>query len=206
MYEHLDLLEQNTGIHITRLSPPAGKDFHYYLTKHKRSYSKSQLRLLVNGFGWVAKSGRRWCTNQFKRMPSEQYLDKKYGKYNYCLYISIAADEPQRARKDLLDAGLVRYPLMELGITEEEALSLCYCEGYMWGGLYEKRPRVSCWCCPMQNLDSLYQLYCDYPDKWKLLLQWDAETYNTFRPDYKLTTLDKIFKQIKENNCVCVQS
>ena len=47
----------------------------------------------------------------------------------------------------------VRYPLIEWGVTEAEALQYCYDKGYDFGGIYEWMPskRVSCYKCPKQS-------------------------------------------------------
>lgn len=189
MYKHLDLLEQNTGVKITRLKPE--HDFHYYLTQHKRTASKSPIKSQLSGYGWPNSRGR-WCTALFKREAARRYLKAKYGAWCDC--IGIASDEAHRVDKERLKAGSVRYPLIEAGFTEADAFLLCKLKGYTWEGLYNHRARVSCWCCPLQGLDDLYYLHEQYPEKWQLLMQWDAETYNNFRNDYKLKTLDIAFK------------
>ena len=59
-------------------------------------------------------------------------------------FIGIAADETHRCKDDPHNC----YPLVEWGITETQALQLCYNRGYDWGGLYEIYRRASCWCFP----------------------------------------------------------
>ena len=42
--------------------------------------------------------------------------------------IVLTADEPNRIKGEC-------YPLVDWGITEREALQICYDRGYEWGGL-----------------------------------------------------------------------
>lgn len=41
--------------------------------------------------------------------------------------------------------------------------------------------RVSCWCCPLQNLDSLRSLRRTHPELWKQLMEMDDKSFNSFR-------------------------
>lgn len=192
MYRHLDQVEAYTGLKITRLKPP--KDFYFYLTQHIRTKARSPIKAQLKGFGWPNPRGR-WCTALFKRDAANAYLKAKYK--NWCSCIGIAADEAERQNPDLLKQGRVRYPLIEWNVTEEQALNYCKSKGFTWGGLYSERKRVSCWCCPLQGIGDLYQLYRHHPDKWGRLKAWDKETYNSFRNDYKLRTLDIVFKHMQ---------
>ena len=143
MYEHLNEVEQKTGIKITRLKPD--RDYHFNLTEYIITRTKSKLKEGIKGYGWCSpRQQARWCTVLFKRQASAKYLNAKYGKGNYCNVIGIALDEEKRCQHDLLKAGVVRYPLIEHGFTEEMALNYCKSIGYTWGGLYEKFKRVSC--------------------------------------------------------------
>lgn len=88
--------------------------------------------------------------------------------------VGIAADEPKRIRDK-------RYPLVEYGVTEAEALAYCYDRGYDWGGLYEEFKRVSCWCCPLQSLAELRVLRRSHPELWARLIEMDDRSCNSFR-------------------------
>jgi len=71
-------------------------------------------------------------------------------------------------------------------MTETDCLQYCYDRGYNWGGLYEHFKRVSCWCCPLQSLEELRQLYKYYPELWQKLKEWDKRTWRNFRADYSV--------------------
>ena len=62
---------------------------------------------------------------------------------------------PQMSRSG---SKIERYPLMDWGITEKEALRICYDRGYDFGGLYQIYRRCSCWCCPLQGIGELRKL------------------------------------------------
>ena len=67
-----------------------------------------------------------------------------------------------------------RYPLIEYGITEADAIKYCRKLGYTWGGLYDIFNRVSCWCCPLQSIKDLRKLRKHRPELWAKLLEMDA--------------------------------
>lgn len=81
-------------------------------------------------------------------------------------YVGIAADEVKRCKQE-------QYPLVEWGITEAQALQICYNHGFDFGGLYEIYHRVSCWCCPLQRIDELRKLRHHHPQLWEKLREMD---------------------------------
>ena len=110
------------------------------------------------------------------------------------LQAGIAADEAWRCK----DA---RYPLIEWGVTEAEALRGCYDRGFTFGGLYDIYRRCSCWCCPFQRIEELRNMRCFHPDLWKKLMEMDrraiAQFGNTplgsFKPSWTVEKLDQRF-------------
>ena len=69
---------------------------------------------------------------------------------------------------------------MEWGITEAEALQICYDRGFDWNGLYEIYHRCSCWCCPFQRIDELRKLRRHRPELWKKLREMDERALGQF--------------------------
>jgi len=126
------------------------------------------------GKGWP-RFNLRWCTG-LKQDTIRKYLkDKK----PYLNYIGITADEASwRLNKPKSN---YRYPLVELGITEKECLQICYKHGFTWDGLYNYMDSTSCWCCPLQPLRSLKNLYINFPDLWEKLTQMAARTPTPFK-------------------------
>jgi 3'-phosphoadenosine 5'-phosphosulfate sulfotransferase (PAPS reductase)/FAD synthetase len=88
-----------------------------------------------------------------------------------------------------------RYPLVEWGVTEADALAYCYKRGFTWGGLYHFFSRVSCFCCPLQPLDELRTLRGYFPDLWQRMLvmeSWLPENRRRFK-DSSVSALDARF-------------
>jgi len=178
MYEHIDMLEKDTGVRVTRLHPRRPLEYLMFdrrLTRGKREGER--------GYGW-ARPNARWCTAQ-KQTAMNAYAKKLDG----VTCVGIAADESRP-----LDEGK-RYPLVEWGVTEADALAYCHERGYDWGGLYERKKRVSCWCCPLQSLNDLRVLRETHPRLWDELMLMDRYTCNTFRIDYSAKELDERFSK-----------
>lgn len=172
MYEHIDRLETDTGLRFTRL----GMDFDWLMFDKpiKSKYGGS-------GYGWP-RANARWCT-ACKQATIESVL--RY-RADVVSCVGIAADETHRVRDK-------RYPLVELGVTESDALSYCYERGYTWGGLYEHFHRVSCWCCPLKSLDECRALRKFHPELWSELMQMDERARNDYRNDYTVKQLEERF-------------
>lgn len=133
----------------------------------------------------------RWCTGMLKIRIINDYLKKLRESYTLIEYVGVAADETERIKEK-------RYPLVEWGMTEKDCLAYCYERGFSWGGLYELFDRVSCWCCPLQGLKGLRNLYKHFPDLWQQLQTWDEVTWRQFRKDYSVRELAWRFEFEKE--------
>lgn len=167
MYEHLakvdEYLYRERGLHITTLRHPKGFEYLMFDKPVKRSEKWNHIH--PNGYGWSSMH-TRWCTGELKTHLINKEVKRIKGEYHALHYVGIAADEAQRCKKE-------RYPLVEWGITEAQALQICYNHGFDFGGLYEIYHRVSCWCCPLQRIDELRKLRCHHPELWERLLDMD---------------------------------
>ena len=179
MYEHLAKLDEylyrERGIHLTILRHPKG--FEYLMfeeKKQKRSSIENRQRLGVPiyGNGWPGVKVR-WCTGQLKTHLINKEVNRLKGDYHAVHYVGIAADEPERIKNE-------QYPLVDWGITEAEALKICYARGYSWGGLYEIYHRCSCWCCPLQRINELRKLRHHHPELWDKLRSMDQRAIAQF--------------------------
>ena len=184
MYDHVDKVEAYIGRKITRLK--SDKTFEYYLFEYT---PKKLAEQGLQGKGFPS-AHIRWCTNYLKTSQIDKFLRKHK---NAVQYIGIAADEPKRIKGK-------KYPLVEWGWTEADALQYCYDKGFDWGGLYQHFNRVSCWCCPLQNLNSLRTLRHNFPDLWAKLLEWQTRTWRKFRADYSVQELEDKFAKEDEKN------
>ena len=192
MYNHIKKVEEYIGRKITVLRNEKGL-FEYWLLHHVKTRGKYKGQ---QGYSW-ADHRARWCTAMLKVQVSNKYIKSKYKDYQVILYQGIAVDETERLdRKSGSEIGsIVRYPLAEWNMTEQDALNYCYSKGFDWNGLYEKFKRLSCFCCPLQSLKELRVLYTDYPDLWNIMKDWDSKTYRKFRSDYSILELEEKFKR-----------
>lgn len=182
MYDHIELLQKNTGVKIWRLHPRL--PFEYLLTQKPIKKDGVIDRF---GYGWPSMTNR-WCTGEKKDML--RYFSKRADNHaNEC--IGISADEVKRVKEK-------RYPLVEWGVTGDQALQYCYSRGYDWGGLYEKMGRVSCFCCPLQRLAETRNVRHQHPSLWADILRMDSATHSNSsftKPGVTAHDLDRRFAE-----------
>ena len=191
MLEHIDLVEKNIGIPITRAKPR--KSFEHWLLHQKVVAKKGPMKGKVHriGYGWPS-SLRRWCTRE--KVGAIIKHMKRYETAS--MYIGIAADEAHRQveKATIKNKDYVRaYPLIEWGKTEADCLEYCKELGYHWDGLYDIFCRVSCFCCPLQRVGELRKLRKHFPDLWAQMLEWDHLNIRGFRGEKSVYDMDKRF-------------
>ena len=121
-------LYKHRGIHITYLRHPKGFEYMMFEEPKKKAStieSRKQYGIPPYGNGWPGLRVR-WCTGQLKTHLINKEVNRLKGAREAVHYIGIAADEAYRVKDK-------RYPLVEWGITEEEALQICYAHGFDWG-------------------------------------------------------------------------
>lgn len=175
MYRHWDkidqVLYQERGIHLTILRHSKGFEwlmFDQPKEKPKTLENRAKLGVPPYGNGWPGIRVR-WCTGQLKTHLIAKEVNRLKKEKNALHYIGIAADEAKRCKDDPNH----RYPLVEWGITEAQALQICYDRGFDFGGLYKIYHRASCWCCPLQRIGELRKLRRHHPELWARL--WDMD-------------------------------
>lgn len=134
MYEHLLKLEEYIGRPITRLYPKQSWEFYRDEYVRVKGAWKG-----VKGYG-LPTPRSRWCT----RIKVDT-INKYCRGATQC--IGIAFEERRRARYKKNH----RYPLLEWGVTSQEALKYCLAKGFDWGGLYRVWARLNCKCCPFRR-------------------------------------------------------
>jgi 3'-phosphoadenosine 5'-phosphosulfate sulfotransferase (PAPS reductase)/FAD synthetase len=167
MINHINFMEKKLDIKIWRLKPRV--PFEYIMLhkpiRAKRGPNKGKIHRFGNG--WPSYS-RRWCTRE--KVQTIEYFSKSYE--NPIQYIGYAFDEKGRIKDN--SKYIKKYPLIEWGITESDALRYCYDQGYHWDGLYEIFNRVSCYCCPLSRIGELKKLRKYYPELWIKMLEMDS--------------------------------
>jgi len=158
---------------ITETQAPAG-----YMFDAPQQQERAIERRIANsqpliGYGWPAMQVR-WCTGQLKTHLIDKEANRLKQKHQVRHYIGIAADEAHRCKE-------LCYPLVDWGITEAEALQICYDRGFHFGGLYQIYRRASCWCCPLQRIGELRKLRQHHPELWARLRELDARAIEQFK-------------------------
>ena len=167
MMRHLEKLERYINRDIKRLYPQEHSflDLMLKVPVFKRGSKREEF--VQTGRGWPHYK-RRWCT--------ALKLNTLYRKTKDCTFcVGIASDEAHRINKDNARkrSGVLRYPLVEWGMTERDCLNFCRSRGFDWDGLYNIFDRVSCFCCPLQDVLSLKKLMVCFPALWSKMLEWD---------------------------------
>jgi len=165
-------------------------DFDYWFGEHIKTKGKYKGE---KGYGWPGVNSR-WCTGL--KMAT---FNKAVRGEEVVEFIGIAYDERERVvhNRQYSKNRNVKYPLVEWGVREREALEYCYSKGLDWGGLYKKFNRVSCWCCPFQRIGALRTLFNDFPNLWQELREMDKKSGRKFRLNYSVDDLTGMF--LKEN-------
>ncbi len=163
-------------------------DFDYWFADRVKSRGK---RKGYRGYGWPDFQNR-WCTAQKRDTYKHFVASIDVQPSEIIEYHGIAFDEKHRTKKNR-DGRKILYPLVEWGVTGEQALEYCYSKGLDWDGLYEQFHRVSCWCCPLSRIDELRVLYNDFPEIWMGLEAMDKKSFRRFRSNYSVAELAKKF-------------
>lgn len=200
MYDHIErvdtILRKKYKKHIDIIT----LDFDEWFYNYERPEGK--------GCGWPT-SKIRWCTG-LKQAAIMDYIKKELHLTdesmtqkqlsaelrNVVEYVGIAADEKNRLSRAWSTAKptTVRFPLAELKITEANALQNCFDMGFDWGGLYKYFPRVSCYCCPLQGIPALRNVFLYFPELWAKMQEMDKSSLYAFRPDFTLEQLTRRFE------------
>lgn len=198
MYDHIERIKarvQEKGIKYTTLK--SNLDFEYLLLEKP---IKSKKDTIVIGYGWPTPR-KRWCTQLLKTKLLDAYKKELKQKYNVFYYVGRASDEEYRLKRKNNQSPNQIHPLVYWGWKESDCLEYCYSLGYDWNGLYKIMSRVSCWCCPLQSFNELYQLWLNFPVLWDKLRYWSDEIDRiwgkdkyTYRKGYSITDLEARFK------------
>ncbi|MEG1529392.1 MAG: phosphoadenosine phosphosulfate reductase family protein [Clostridia bacterium] len=178
VYRNIDFWQTrlgNIGIPFTVLKPKLDFDYQAFekLVQHRDGTTS-------NGYAWCG-GVCRWGTTE-KVRELERYC---YGNNEL---VGFAVDEQQRIGKDR--KGIKQYPLNDWGVTERQALQMCYDNKveYVEDGvdlqqirLYDILDRGSCFCCGNKNLKELKGTYQSLPQYWERLKQMQSKTDRLYK-------------------------
>lgn len=189
-------LVEDAGIKFVTLK--SSLSFEYYMFDHqpkRRLSTIIQLGGNPKGYSWP-DSKSRWCTSRMKIDILRKYKKELYNKYDVIEYVGIAVDEQYRLNRE--NNITHKHPLVDWNWTELDALTYCYDKGFDWEGLYKIFDRVSCWCCPLQSMKDLKELWKHFPLLWDKLYKMDEYTWRRFRGDYSVKELTARFELEKQ--------
>lgn len=207
MYAHIAKVDAylfaRRGIHITVLRHPRGFEYLMFDEPKQKPSSienRQKLGIPLFGNGWPGIRVR-WCTGALKTKLINKEVKRLKGELGALHYIGIAADEAWRRNGE-------QYPLVDWGITEAQALQICYDRGFDFGGLYEIYHRCSCWCCPFQRIGELRKLRIHHPDLWQKLLDLDRRARRQFGPgplgQFKSNwSVEQLDARFQKEECPC---
>lgn len=187
LYEYINKIEDYIKIPIQKLHPEKSFDSWFY-GKITRGRLKGRRR------GFPYSCNPCWWNREAKY----KLLDKAHGENN-TVFIGIAKDEEKRtkAKQYQKEHLCYRFPLVEWGITEKECFDYLSEKGFPHP--LSNFKRNGCWLCHKQSLDSLKELYFNYPELWKKLKAYEKDSPHGFRPDYSVEDLENKFKKETES-------
>lgn len=198
MYEYIDkidgYLQRNFNKKITRLN--ASQEFERWAFEKpiERGERAGRLR------GLPMTLSRDYCTRETKIRPTTEFIKQLSPcKYHNEALIGYTAAEVARGRTSSLNYAIARYPLHELGWNEKEVSDFLAARGIM-NPLYERFSRTGCFFCPKQSINSLYQLWRNYPREWRIMREWEnrAKALNCVNQRWHLHyTMDELESKFK---------
>lgn len=166
-----------------------------YLEKHIAPFAKYHgLEITVLGADWRTNHYRadletycrehrmlpgtwvRWCTDRYKVKPILRYLKNEMGASKAIpveSWIGISTDEAHRAKAEQRGIQVLRYPLIELGLSRGD------CAAIITAAELPVPPKSGCWFCPFQKQAKWHQLKRERPDLFERALFMEKNARGT---------------------------
>ncbi len=152
-YEYLDRLEVYLGKPIVRLKHD-GRGFDHWLTLKR---------------GYLPSPRMRWCTEQLKIRPYEDYV----GEDDIRSYIGIRADEDRQGYLSRKPNITPVYPLREDGLVKADIYRILQASGLGFPRYYEWRSRSGCFFCFFQQRIEWVGLYEHHRDLFEQAIAYE---------------------------------
>lgn len=159
------IIKERWGITVEHVRAKLSYEEIFY-RKKKRGPSAGEI------YGWPFLVGP-WCNGHLKVSCLN-----KVQKGTTC-FIGIAIDEPNRFKT--LSPVKVS-PLVEAGWDEGDCRKWCE-ENDLLSPIYNTETRGGCWFCHNQGVNQLRRLRKTYPEYWAKMLEWDADSWCSFKAD-----------------------
>lgn len=158
VYDYLDKIERTLGITIVRLE---SKGFETVL-RQKNFYFPAPRR--------------RWCTQELKIKPMQDWL-KQFGNAQICTLVGSRIDEKRmRPLKKEGSAGEIRiFPFLDLGYDIRDVKRILIKSEIGEPIYYNWKRRSGCWCCPFQNTMAWRNLLRYHPELFAKAEEWQRE-------------------------------
>lgn len=163
-----EIIKKRYGIEVEHVRSKWTYESYFY----KKRSSKAKWAGFINGF---PMQRRNWCVGRLKT----EVLDSI--SKGTITYMGIAADEPERIQRHIIKPDVL-LPLVNAGWDESYCRQWCERHGLL-SPIYTDSTRGGCWFCHNQSTDQLRLLRKNYPEYWKLLLQWDKDSPVIFKPN-----------------------
>lgn len=131
-----------------------------------------------------------WCNSKLKVEPIKKW-EKQAGDHQSI--VGIAANETKRIGQKTVNGSLL--PLVQYGIIEAEAFSICQREGLLSPAYNAGRKRLGCWFCHNQRISELRRLRREHPELWEKLLALDAVSPVRFKQEHSVADFDRRFAE-----------
>lgn len=145
------------GLSITQLTPQTHPDLYhpsYRMTLQEKCHQKQIVPIIF----------RRWCTNEYKRIPLTRWA-KAHSITTQLL--GITTDESRRARIRKHKGIELKYPLIDHNINHHQ------CKKIFKAANLPVPPKSSCWFCPFQKKTEWYALYKQHPALFRQAVEMD---------------------------------
>ena len=198
----MEALAEANNIRFTWIEPD--KPFLWYMLEKPVKKANGEISY---GHGFCGGC-HRFGTGLKREALHRQY--QKYGDEPIVEYIGYAADEYDRwikARQKRDGNRIKVFPLIELGISEAEALAYCHENGWHWRirpedensmELYSPGAlrRISCKYCSNKGLDEMRYLFHEMNDTvWNELRELQSRIPWKFRKNASIFDLEERFRQ-----------
>lgn len=140
-----------------------------------------------------------WCHRDLKIAPMQKYLKEQ--KEDYVQYLGIASDEVKRIDWALKQKA--RLPLVDYGITEQQAFEICKKYNVL-SPAYKHFNRLGCWFCHKQGNKALKKVIEMHEELFDKIIALDDKSHIKFKQnktarEIKYTIFD-LEEKFKENN------
>jgi hypothetical protein len=156
-----------------------------YIKQFWRKFERGKKVGQIYGFPMLRTP---WCNNLLKIKEIHKWEREAAP---HIQIIGLAADETKRIAKTIVAGTFL--PLVEAGITEEQAFSVARGAGLLSPAYNNGRTRLGCWFCHNQRICELKRLRSENPEYFSLLMSLESVSPVKFKPNKTLSEFESRF-------------